>query len=271
MKNKIKIKPPFKWAGGKGQLIEQFELLLPKKFDLYIEPFVGGGALFFNILPSDAILIDLNFDVVNFYTVVKNDVEKLIDDLKTHRNESEYYYMMRSVNLDSLNSIQRASRFLYLNKTAYNGLWRVNKKGNFNVPFGRYKNPKILDEDNLRNVSLALRDVSIIWSDFSIALDYAKSNTFVYFDPPYHPLSKTSNFTNYSGTFNVKDQIRLAECFKLLDKRGCFLMLSNSNTPLVRQLYANYDVHIVRARRMINSKAEGRGEIEEIVVRNFST
>lgn len=270
MKDKIMVKPPFKWAGGKSQLLEQFEPLLPKMFDLYIEPFVGSGALFFHLLPPKAVLIDLNFDVVNFYTVVKNDVEKLIGDLKMYKNEREYYYTVRSVNLDSLNPIQRASRFLYLNKTAYNGLWRVNKDGKFNVPFGRYKNPKILDEDNLRNVSLMLRETSIIWGDFSIVAEHAKAGTFVYLDPPYHPISKTSSFTNYSGKFGVEDQMRLAECFKLLDKKGCLLMLSNSNTPLIRDLYAGYDVQIVRARRMINSKASGRGEIEEIVVRNFS-
>ncbi len=267
---RIRIKSPIKWAGGKGQLLEQFEPFLPKKFDLYIEPFVGGGALFFHILPSNAILIDMNLDVVNFYNVVKNNLEELINDLRKHKNERNYYYMMRSLNPESLDPIQRASRFLYLNKTAYNGLWRVNKKGKFNVPFGRYKNPKICDEDNLRNVSLALKDISVIWGDFSIALDHAKSNTFVYFDPPYDPISKTSNFTSYSGTFGVEDQIRLSECFKALDKKGCLLMLSNSNTPLIRKLYVDYEIHVIKARRMINSKVTGRGEVEEIIVRNFS-
>ncbi len=270
MKNDIAIKPPFKWAGGKNQLLEQFEPLLPKRFDLYIEPFVGSGALFFHLLPSKAVLIDLNFDVVNFYNVVKTNVEELIKDLKKHKNTSEYYYMMRAQDPSKMSPVERASRFLYLNKTAYNGLWRVNKNGEFNVPFGKYKNPKILDEKHLRDVSTVLSDVSVIFGDFSLVLDYAKPNTFIYFDPPYHPISKTSNFTNYAGEFRAEEQVRLAECFKLLDKKGCLLMLSNSNTPLVRHLYANYDVKIVHARRMINSKKDGRGAIEEVVVRNFS-
>lgn len=264
------VKPPFKWAGGKSQLLGQFESLLPKKFDLYIEPFVGSGALFFHLLPPKAILIDLNFDVVNFYNVVKNNLDELIEDLKKHKNESEYYYMMRSKDPTTMNPVKRASRFLYLNKTSYNGLWRVNKRGQFNVPFGRYKNPKIFDEENMKKVSLSLKDVKIILGDFTETLKYAKSGDFIYMDPPYYPISKTSNFTSYSGEFTSDDQIRLAECFKELDKIGSLVMLSNSNTEFIRSLYKGYDIHLVKATRRINSKADKRGEIEEIVIRNFS-
>lgn len=269
MKIEIK-KSPVKWAGGKGQLLDRLIPMIPKKFNLYAEPFVGGGALFFNIRPQPAILIDLNAELINFYTIVRDDVESLIEDLKKHKNEIEYYYMMRSLNPESMAPVHRASRFLYLNKTSYNGLWRVNKKGKFNVPFGRYKNPVFLNENNLRESSLSLKHTVILCGDFTMIIDRVKSNDFIYFDPPYYPLTKTSNFTSYSGPFKTEDQIRLAECFRTLDQKGCFLMLSNSDTPFTRTLYKNYDLKIVEARRMINSKADNRGEINEIVVRNFS-
>jgi len=266
----LKLKSPIKWAGGKTQLLDQLDKLLPAKFSTYIEPFVGGGALFFHLLPADAVLIDLNTELINFYITVRDEVENLIESLKVHKNQSDYYYKMRDLDPSKLSSLERASRFLYLNKTSYNGLWRTNKKGVFNVPFGRNKNVRLFDEENIRRVSLALKNAKIISGDFTIALQYAKAGDFIYMDPPYHPLSKTSNFTSYSGTFVERDQIRLSEFFRELDRIGAFVMLSNSNTDFIRSLYKGYDIRFVKATRRINSKSDGRGAIEEVVIRNFS-
>ncbi len=266
----MKVRSPIKWAGGKAQLLDQLDELLPEKFSTYIEPFVGGGALFFHLLPADAVLIDLNSELINFYTVVRDDVESLIESLKVHKNQSDYYYKIRNLDPSKLSSLDRASRFLYLNKTSYNGLWRTNKKGVFNVPFGRHKNVRLFDEENIRLVSLSLKNAKIISGDFTMALQYAKAGDFIYMDPPYHPLSRTSNFTSYSGKFSEKDQIRLSECFKELDRIGAFVMLSNSNTDFIKSLYKGYDIHTVKATRRINSKSDGRGAIDEVVIRNFS-
>jgi len=266
-----KPKPPVKWAGGKNQLIPQFEPLFPKQaYELYIEPFVGGGAVFFHLLPARAVLIDNNPELINFFRVVKEDLELLIDDLRKHKNMAEYYYHMRSIDPEDLDTVSRASRFLYLNKTGYNGLWRVNKKGKHNVPFGRYKNPKYADEENLRLVSSALQQSEIVLGDFSLVLEYAEKRAFIYLDPPYHPLSVTANFTSYtSNAFGEEDQRRLAEVFRQLDARGCLVMLSNSDTPFIRKLYEGYDVQVVYARRAINCRTEGRGPITELVIRNY--
>lgn len=264
-------KPPVKWAGGKGQLIPQFEPLFPKeKFDLYLEPFVGGGAVFFHLLPGKAILIDSNPELVNFYRVVRDSLPELCADLAKHKNDREYYYRTRALDPETLSPVERASRFLYLNKTGYNGLWRVNRKGKHNVPFGRYKNPKILDEENLRLVSLALMRAEIVCGDFSLVLEYACPSAFVYLDPPYQPLSDTANFTSYTAdSFGKEDQERLAKLFRELDAKGCMVMLSNSDTPLVRELYAGYDIQVVRARRAINCRADRRGPVSELVIRNY--
>jgi len=237
---------------------------------LYIEPFVGGGAVFFHLLPARAVLIDNNPELINFYRVVKENLEPLLNDLHKHRNTAEYYYRLRSIDPENLDQVSRASRFLYLNKTGYNGLWRVNKKGKHNVPFGRYKNPKYADEENLRLVSAALQQTEIVFGDFSSALVYAKRNCFLYLDPPYHPLSVTASFTSYtSNAFGEEDQRRLAEVFRQLDAKGCLVMLSNSDTPFIRKLYEGYDVQVVYARRAINCRAEGRGPIAELVIRNY--
>lgn len=179
-------------------------------------------------------------------------------------------YMIRDLDPETLSPVERASRFLYLNKTGYNGLWRVNSKGQFNVPFGRYKNPKILDYENLKRVRDALSGVTLICGDFSIVLEHATDRTFVYFDPPYQPISETSKFTNYvSDAFTTEDQIRLSEVFRELDSKGCLLMLSNSDTEFIRKLYAGYNITTVYARRSINCKADGRGNVSEVVIRNY--
>lgn len=266
-----KPKPPVKWAGGKSQLLWAFQPLFPRRgFDLYIEPFVGGGAVFFHLLPPRSVLIDNNPELINFYQVVRDDLELLLADLGKHENTAGYYYHMRGLDPAEMDRISRASRFLYLNKTAYNGLWRVNSRGQHNVPFGRYKNPRIVDEENLRLVSRALRQAEIVAGDFSRALEFARPRSFVYLDPPYQPLSSTARFTSYTaGAFHEEDQRRLAGVFRWLDALGCLVMLSNSDTPFIRDLYAGYDIQVVHARRNINCRAQGRGPVAELVIRNY--
>lgn len=266
-----KPKPPVKWAGGKAQLIPQFEHLFPRKeYGLYIEPFAGGGAVFFHLLPRSAVLLDNNEELINFYLVVRDNLDELLNDLKKHKNTPEYYYTVRALDPEHLSPVERASRFLYLNKTGYNGLWRVNSRGKHNVPFGRYKNPKIVDEPNLRLVREVLSHARLICDDFSRVLDFAQQDAFVYLDPPYYPVSDTANFTGYtSDAFGIDDQKRLAEVFRELDGRGCLVMLSNSDTPFIRELYSGYDIQVVYARRAINCRPERRGPITELVIRNY--
>lgn len=266
-----KAKPPIKWAGGKGQLLTQFKELYPKKkYGLYIEPFLGGGAVFFDLCPEKAVLMDCNPELINLYNTIKYDLAGLIEDLKKHRNEKDYYYEVRAQAPNDMTRIERASRFLFLNKTSFNGLWRVNKQGKHNVPFGKYKNPKILDETNLQAVKQALQKAEVILRDFDYVLQYAQPGAFVYLDPPYHPLSETASFTSYTaGSFGVHDQERLADVFRELDKMGCYVMLSNSDTPLIKKLYKGYKINKVEAKRAINCRADRRGVINELVVRNY--
>ena len=247
-----------RWQGTAPIPIEP---LFPKqRFNLYIEPFVGGGAVFFYLLPATAIIIDNNRELINFYTTVKDQLPALLDDLERHVNDKEYYYRIRALDPNKMDPVHRASRFLYLNKTGYNGLWRVNKKGKYNVPFGRYKNPKIVDRENLPLVSRVLQHCQIIPGDFGQVLDFAQRGAFIYLDPPYHPLSATANFTSYTAdSFGVDDQERLAHVFRELDRKGCRVMLSNSDTPFTRQLYKGYDHQVVYARRAINCRAGRRG------------
>ncbi|MGB9880879.1 MAG: DNA adenine methylase [Anaerolineae bacterium] len=266
-----KPKPPIKWAGGKQQLLPQFAPLFPTgPVTKYAEPFVGGGAVFFYLEPESAVLIDNNPELMNFYEVVRTDVEGLIEHAKGHLNDRDYYYSIRELDPERLSPVERASRFLYLNKTAYNGLWRVNSKGKHNVPFGRYRNPKIVDEWNLRLVSAALRNVLLIRGDFERIVEFAERGMFVYFDPPYQPVSDTANFTGYTAeAFGSADQERLARVFRTLDEMGCLLMASNSDTEFIRRLYEGYDIRIVVARRAINCRGEKRGPIRELVIRNY--
>ncbi|RJQ27618.1 MAG: DNA adenine methylase [Peptococcaceae bacterium] len=264
------VRPPVKWAGGKSRLLPQLKPLFPDKVDCLAEPFVGGGAVFFHLRPPGAVLMDNNPELINFYLVLRDEPDLLLTDLKKHRNEGRYYYRLRSVNPVTLTAVQRASRFLYLNKTAYNGLWRVNSRGLHNVPYGHYKNPRILDEENLRQVHLLLKNVTIMLADFGRVLEIATPGMFIYIDPPYHPLSKTAGFTGYTaGSFGEGDQRRLAGVFRELDRRGCRLMLSNSDTPLIRELYGDYEIKVVTARRAINCRPDRRGPVTELVIRNY--
>ncbi|MDO8565657.1 MAG: DNA adenine methylase [Candidatus Moranbacteria bacterium] len=277
-----KPKPFVKWVGGKRQLLKQFRLLdlyPPDEFDpekaRYFEPFVGGGAVFFDLLPRKAYLSDLNFELVTTYNVIKNDVEKLITSLKKQKYNKEYYLKIRSKNPERLSDLQIATRFIFLNRAGFNGMYRVNSKGGFNVPFGKYENPLICDEKNLRKVSKALQNVEIKHQDYKFVLKKAKKRDFIYFDPPYHPVSKTAAFTSYTSQgFGEKEQIELRDTFLKLHKRGCFVMLSNSDAPFINKIYSEikkYGVRInkVEAGRAINSKASGRGKITEILVTNY--
>lgn len=267
-------KPILKWAGGKRQLISQISDHLPKEFDTYFEPFVGGGALFFYLLPEKGILVDNNPVLINVYTVVKNNVEILIKSLRKHRNEKEYYYELRNLdrneNYNKISTIEKASRTIFLNKTCFNGLYRVNSKGQFNVPFGKYKNPNYCDEKNLRTVSKILQNTKIYHDSFEKVLELAKTKDFIYFDPPYIPISKTANFTSYTKeNFTIKDQETLAQLFEKLDEKGCYVLLSNSYSDFILERYKEFQITPVQAKRAINSDASKRGSIKEVLVKNY--
>lgn len=263
-------RPFVKWAGGKTQLLSRLITKVPSNFSCYYEPFLGGGALFFSILPERAVLADKNWELINAYIIIRDHVEELIESLKKHKNEKEYFYYIRSLDPNNLSPVERASRFIYLNKTCYNGLWRVNSKGKFNVPFGRYKNPKICDEPNLRTISEVLKDKTILCADFEEAVAKAKRGDFIYFDPPYFPLNPTASFTKYTKEdFNIDDQKRLAAVFEELDKRGCFVLLSNSDTDTIRTLYKGYNIQRVEANRFINCKGSRRKGVYELIISNY--
>lgn len=275
-----KPKPFVKWVGGKRQLLKQFRdlgLYPPELFDpttnTYYEPFVGGGAVFFDLLPERAELSDLNRELVITYNVIKNNIDELIFSLKQHIYDKEYYLEVRAKNVNELSDIEVASRFIFLNRTGFNGLYRVNKKGQFNVPFGRYSNPVICDEENLRRVSKELQNVIIKHQDYTSVLKNAQKGDFIYFDPPYYPLNRTSSFTAYtSESFLEKEQTELRDTFVELHKRGCYVMLSNSDTPFINDLYSEIDgatIHKITAGRAINSKGSGRGKITELLVTNY--
>ena len=268
----VKATPFVKWAGGKRNLLPTIEKFMPPKDQInrYIEPFVGGGALFFHLQHPVSILADSNQELIEVYRVVKENVEELIQALKVHRNEKDYFYEVRARKPEDLTPIERASRFIFLNKTCFNGLYRVNSKGQFNVPFGRYKNPRICDEEGLRAASLALRNSTLLVGDFEQTLSKAKPTDFVYLDPPYHPISATSSFTSYtSDKFEESEQERLADIYSELVNRGCFVMLSNSDTPLIRKLYKDFSINEIQANRAISSKADGRGKIGELLIINY--
>jgi DNA adenine methylase len=269
---RVKARPFIKWAGGKSQLLPKISDLLPPKSQIgrYFEPFLGGGAVFFHLQHPKSFLSDTNQELVELYEIVKNNVEELIKALKVHKNEHDYFYEIRAQDSSKLSAIKRAARFIYLNKTCFNGLYRVNSKGGFNVPFGRYKNPAICDAEGLRASSMALKNAKITHGDFQSILAKAKPTDFIYFDPPYQPLNKTSSFTSYtSGKFGEDEQKKLANIYKELAERGCFVMLSNSDTPLIRELYKDFYIYEIQASRAINSNAKGRGKITELLVINY--
>ena len=271
-------RPFLKWVGGKGQLLDDLlaRVTAAVPFGRYHEPFVGGGALFFELARQGqlgrkrAYLSDNNTNLMDTYRAVKDNVEEVIDLLIAHkaRHSEEYYYLVRSTVPESLP--ERAARIIYLNKTCFNGLFRENSKGGFNVPFGRYKNPMICDAENLRACAETLKKATIETRPFETVLDHANPGDLVYFDPPYVPLSKTSSFTSYDKAgFGEEDQRRLAEMFTQLDRKGVHVLLSNSKTDLVDELYRDYMIEAVFATRSVNNRGDRRGKIAEALVRNF--
>jgi len=266
--------PFLKWAGGKRRLLKQYAPYFPSRSSVrrYYEPFIGSAAVFFHLQPENAHLSDVNKRLVDIYRVVQQDVEGLIEALKVHRNERDYYYHVRALDTAKLSQAEKAARLIFLNRTCYNGLYRENSRGQFNVPFGRYDNPKICDQVRLRRASLALQGVDLIVDDFAQVVELAGPGDFVYFDPPYEPLSATSNFTSYNRHgFDQDDQRRLAAVVDQLTGRGCHVMLSNSSAPLIVELYdrPQYRLVPVLARRNINSKAERRGPVKELLILNY--
>jgi DNA adenine methylase len=302
----IEAKPFLKWAGGKNQLLMEFNKILPqkilrnKKIHNYVEPFVGGGAMFFflrnNYKIKRSMLIDVNRELILGYKVIQNNYKELIHELhvlkddylsKSEEIRKDYYYEIRSAynhqmtdfDYNNYNNewIDRAVYLIFLNKTGFNGLFRQNSKSEFNVPMGRYKNPKICDEGNIIKVNRSLKNTLIICGDFTLAEEYINKKSFVYFDPPYRPLNKTSNFTSYAKEgFTDYDQKRLAEFYRKMANKGAFLMLSNSdpknnnpNDNFIDELYNGFNIKRVPARRIINCDASKRGELNEIIIRNY--
>lgn len=294
-----KVKPFVKWAGGKGGLIAQITHFYPFELkngniEKYVEPFIGGGAVLIDIMQNynvkKAYAFDINEDLINCYNVIKQDVENLIVELEkkekeylnlSEENRANYYYNIRqeynSYKLTQLD-VKRASEFIFLNKTCFNGLYRVNKKGEFNVPCGKYKNPTICDSKNLRNLSKLLKNVIFQYSDYRKSNEYIDENTFVYFDPPYRPLSNTARFTSYTKfDFNDENQKELATYYKTMDNRKAKLMLTNSNPKNTNKedhffdkLYEGFSINEIQATRMINSNSKGRGKISELLITNYN-
>ena len=268
-------KPVIKWVGGKRQLINELKTLLPEKYNRYYEPFIGGGALFFSLRHQNSFISDYNHELTNLYQTIKTAPKELIKDLTKHQNTSEYYYATRALDRDAeqyakLSNIQKASRFIYLNKTGFNGLYRVNKKGQHNVPYGKYKNPTWLNAENILACSELLGDTEIQTGDFEVIKEYVQKGDFVYFDPPYVPLNASSSFTSYTDQgFDSTMQERLKALCDSLDSIGAYFMLSNSYTEYILDLYKDYDIRTVMASRAVNSKASGRGKIKEVVVINY--
>jgi DNA adenine methylase len=272
------ISPFLKWVGGKRQIMPSIVSLLPENIAeyRYVEPFVGCGAVLFHLQPKTAVINDFNAELINVYEVIKNNLDELVADLKKHQNESGYFYEIRSwdrsEDFKRLTNVQRASRIIYLNKTCFNGLYRVNSAGAFNVPFGKYKSPNIVNEPTLKAVSEYLNANNIIIScrDYEEILKELDKKSFVYLDPPYHPISESSNFTGYvQGGWDMNDQIRLREACDELTRKGIKFLLSNSAAPFIKEQYKNYTIQIVKANRAVNSNGAERGEIDELLIRNY--
>ena len=293
----VTLKPFVKWVGGKSQLVEQIEKMLPtdgeKGLTKYAEPMVGGGALFFSILSKydfeELYISDINAELINAYQVVKNDVDNLIAKLNEmqmlflpmdENGRKYFYYTVRekfnSTTLTEETATEKAAQFIFLNKTCFNGLYRVNRKGQFNVPMGAYKNPTICDDENLRNIHEALQNVTIVCGDYSLSKSFIDKDTFVYLDPPYRPISETSGFTSYnSDVFDDNEQIRLSKFIDEINLVGAKIVLSNSDPKNVNEednffddLYKNYKINRVEASRAINSKGDKRGKINELLICN---
>ena len=277
-KSQSTLQPFTKWTGGKRQLLPIIKSLMPDNDNNYFEPFIGGGALFFDLSPDKAVINDFNNELINCYQQIKKYPQKLIELLAKHQenNSKEYYLELRSADrdnrIDKMTNVERAARIMYMLRVDFNGLYRVNSKNQFNVPYGRYKNPKIVDSDLILSISQYLNsnNIKILTGDFEKAVQDVVAGDFVYFDPPYIPLSETSAFTSYTHEgFTYEDQVRLRDCFKKLDEKGAFVMLSNSSSPLVEELYKDFNIHKVEANRTNGAKTSSRGKISEIIVTNY--
>ncbi|CYV24848.1 DNA adenine methylase [Streptococcus suis] len=277
-KSQTTLQPFTKWTGGKRQLLPVIKSLMPDNYNSYFEPFIGGGAVFFELIPKKAIINDFNSELINCYRQIKDNPQKLIELLVEHQknNSKDYYLELRSVDRDdrihAMTDTERAARIMYMLRVDFNGLYRVNSKNQFNVPYGRYKNPKIVDSDLILSISQYLNknNIEILTGDFEKAVEDVGAGDFVYFDPPYIPLSETSAFTSYTHEgFSYEDQVRLRDVFRKLDKKGAYVMLSNSSSPLVEELYKGFNIHKVEAIRTNGAKASSRGKISEIIVTNY--
>jgi DNA adenine methylase len=263
-------KPFLKWAGGKTQLLHELISRMPASYNVYFEPFIGGGALYFAVSPEEAVIADINEDLVNVYNVVRDNPEELLEALSSYVNDKDFYYEVRAQDQDKLSPIDRAARLIYLNRTCFNGLYRVNKSGQFNVPFANYKNPNIVQSERIMTASNTLHRTKVFNASFEKVLVGAKEGDFIYLDPPYYPKDVYSDFKRYNKEqFHENDHQRLAALYNELSDRGCYVMLSNSDTPFTRDLYKKWCVDTVYAKRMINSDSSKRGEVTEIIVTNY--
>ncbi len=274
-----KLKPFVKWVGGKRQILDMIKEHMPRTYNTYFEPFIGGGALFLDLAPKDAVINDYNGELINVYNVLKNDsgynkMCALLDEYEK-KNSEEFYYELRSVDrnkkqFNEMKDYERASRTIFLNKTCFNGLYRVNSKNEFNVPYNKTKKVNTYDIDNIANIHnyLVNNNITIMNVDFEEAVRNAKKGDFVYFDPPYDTLN--DSFTSYTDAdFTKGDQKRLFECYKKLDKKGVKVMLSNHNTPFINELYKNYNITVIYAKRSVNSNGRKRGNVEETIITNY--
>lgn len=275
----IKGKPFVKWAGGKRQIVDKLLMYAPDEFNTYYEPFVGGGALLFELSPKKAVINDSNKELINVYNVLRNEekFKKMCSILNTYEknNSEEFYYELRNKDrnkssFDRLSDYKRAGRTIYLNKACFNGLYRVNSKNEFNVPFGKKTKVNTYDIGNLITVSnyLTMNDIKILNVDFEDSVKDAQKSDFIYFDPPYD--SETSIFNSYTEDgFGKEEQRRLAKVYKELSNKGCYVMLSNNNTTLIKELYKDFNIHIIEAKRSINSNGKKRGKVEEVIITNY--
>jgi DNA adenine methylase len=264
-----KLNPILKWVGGKRQMLKDIGRKLPETYGRYYEPFLGGGALFFALNPKRATISDLNPELMNVYLSVRDNVDEVIKRLSEYKNEEGFFYETRKKRWEDLNKFEAAARTIFLNRTCFNGLYRVNKSGGFNVPFGKYKNPKIINIENLTEVSNALKNTTIICEDYLKVLKKAKSGDLIFLDPPYLPISEFSDFKRYTKEqFHKEDHLKLADEVRRLNAKGCYIILTNSNSPIVYELYKGFNIEVIQTRRNINSKPNLR-KGEDIIVTNF--
>ena len=266
----VKARPVVKWAGGKRQLLPQLLASQPSSWTHYWEPFVGGGALFFALAPAHAVISDINAEIVTLYRVIRDAVEDLIRDLTHHRNDADYFYQLRAQDPSTLSPVEQASRTVFLNKTCFNGLFRVNRQGQFNVPFGRYAHPNIVNAPGLRAAHHVLQTTEIVHADYLTMVDHMEPGAFVYCDSPYEPRSTTAHFTAYTATgFGWADQVRLAAAVHTLAARGVSVLVSHADSSAIRMLYRGLWAQTVKARRAINANGAKRGGATELIISTY--